>query len=266
MSASVEYPPAGDDFENLFNGKLEPPQRLPHIRVQEHVVPDYFLKFVDPILNFEVRDDDVWVCSFPKTGTTWTQEMVWCIANDLNFEAAKAFLSVRFPFFEVVALRAQYLTTVMPDVEFPPHIIDSVNYITDLPSPRFIKTHLPFHLLPLQLQEGQTGAKIVYVARNAKDTCLSFYHHNQLLYGYSGTLDDFCTIFYNESRYWRVNTDYGLTVNYMNIHEWMPLYGNYKGAIYSLYFDLTTATADKPASQQDVTKGINTRNAFLEIS
>lgn len=33
-------------------------------------------------------------------GTTWTQEMVWCIAKDLDFEGAKQFLPERFPFLE----------------------------------------------------------------------------------------------------------------------------------------------------------------------
>ena len=33
-------------------------------------------------------------------GTTWCQEMTWCIANDLDFEGAKQFLPERFPFLE----------------------------------------------------------------------------------------------------------------------------------------------------------------------
>jgi hypothetical protein len=38
---------------------------------------------------------------FFSSGTTWTQEMVWCIANDLDFEAAKkTTLDERVPFFE----------------------------------------------------------------------------------------------------------------------------------------------------------------------
>jgi hypothetical protein len=34
-------------------------------------------------------------------GTTWTQEMVWCIMNKLDFKAAKeTILEKRVPFFE----------------------------------------------------------------------------------------------------------------------------------------------------------------------
>ena len=32
---------------------------------------------------------DVWLVTPPKCGTTWTQEMVWLLANDLDYEAAK---------------------------------------------------------------------------------------------------------------------------------------------------------------------------------
>jgi hypothetical protein len=39
--------------------------------------------------------------SISLTGTTWTQEMVWLIANDLDFEKAKKTpLNDRVPFFE----------------------------------------------------------------------------------------------------------------------------------------------------------------------
>ena len=31
-------------------------------------VPDSYPIIADAVENFEVRDDDVWVCSFPKTG------------------------------------------------------------------------------------------------------------------------------------------------------------------------------------------------------
>ena len=33
------------------------------------------------------RKSDIWVLSYPRSGTTWTQEMVWQIANKCDFEA-----------------------------------------------------------------------------------------------------------------------------------------------------------------------------------
>lgn len=76
----------------------------------------------EKINRFEVRDDDIFLIGFPKTGsifhtfiihksfltfdcfnagTTWCQEMVWLIANDLNFEeAGNTFIDERFPLLE----------------------------------------------------------------------------------------------------------------------------------------------------------------------
>jgi hypothetical protein len=48
-----------------------------------------YLPYVERIKNLEVHDDDVWICSFPKCGTTWTAEMVWMINNSLDFERSK---------------------------------------------------------------------------------------------------------------------------------------------------------------------------------
>ena len=39
--------------------------------------------------NFEQRDDDIFIMSHPKTGTTWTQELVWMVVNNVNVEKSK---------------------------------------------------------------------------------------------------------------------------------------------------------------------------------
>jgi len=61
------------------------------------------------------------------------------------------------------------------------------------PSPRILKTHLCIDMLPGQLMEK--GAKIVYVARNPRDTCVSYYHHWKLFHGFEGSWDDFFDAF-----------------------------------------------------------------------
>lgn len=50
----------------------------------------------------------------------------------------------------------------------------SVEYVESLPSPRVIKTHLPLTLLPENLLEK---AKVVFVARDPRDACVSYFHH-----------------------------------------------------------------------------------------
>jgi hypothetical protein len=60
--------------------------------------------------------------------------------------------------------------------------------IEKMPSPRFIKTHLPAQLLPDQL--WTVKPKIVYIRRNPKDTAVSYYHHHRLLQGFTGNRVD----------------------------------------------------------------------------
>jgi len=70
---------------------------------------------------------------------------------------------------------------------------NSVQQVSNLPSPRFIKSHLPLQLLPQQLDTVKP--KIIYVARNPKDLCVSYYHYCMLVHGLVGSFDDFCDIF-----------------------------------------------------------------------
>ncbi|XP_011302984.1 sulfotransferase 1C4-like [Fopius arisanus] len=185
-----------EDFHELWSKLFNIEYTGRYITVKGVRLPENFSKFRDEIENFEIRDDDVWVCSFPKAGTTWTQEMVWCLGNDLDFEGAKADLFQRFPFFEIAAvLDYSAFRRKNPDDKSKKHAMTSLEFCRTRASPRFIKTHLPFHLLPRDLREGKTGAKIVYVWRNPKDTCISFFHHSKLLGGFRGDFQIFCRLF-----------------------------------------------------------------------
>lgn len=48
----------------------------------------------------------------------------------------------------------------LPDLQLPEYVTDALGYIDRMPSPRFIKSHLPFELLPLEIQEGKKNAKV----------------------------------------------------------------------------------------------------------
>ncbi|XP_055693971.1 sulfotransferase 1 family member D1-like [Lutzomyia longipalpis] len=146
-------------------------------------MPSFYEEIAQRIENFEVRPDDVWVVTYAKCGTTWTQEMVWQICNDLDYETAKnVALIERFPFIEFGSILAR-------DLE----LTDEVSRAEKMPSPRMIKTHLPAHLLPRQI--WTVRPKIIYVARNTKDTAISFYHHYRNIHRFVGTFDDFMEAF-----------------------------------------------------------------------
>lgn len=61
----------------------------------------------------------------------------------------------------------------------------STNPIDSMPSPRFVKTHLPFAFLPPNLLDT---CKVVYVARNPKDVAVSSYFHHKLTRDFDTTL------------------------------------------------------------------------------
>ena len=66
-------------------------------------------------------------------------------------------------------------------------------------SPRIIKTHLPLELLPPKLLQT---CKVIYVARNPIDICVSYYNHMKTSsgvqrYDYDGTFEDFSKAFMN---------------------------------------------------------------------
>ena len=74
-------------------------------------------------------------------------------------------------------------------------MIDSVEFTAKLPSPRVIKSHLPFEFLPPKLLDT---CKVIYVGRNPKDTCVSYYHHHLSIkeeYKLEGSFSDFANIY-----------------------------------------------------------------------
>ncbi|KAF6133161.1 sulfotransferase family 1B member 1 [Phyllostomus discolor] len=49
-----------------------------------------------------------------------------------------------------------------------------IEQLKKTPSPRLVKTHLPIDLLPKSFWEN--NCKMIYMARNAKDVAVSYYH------------------------------------------------------------------------------------------
>lgn len=69
------------------------------------ILPKRYHEISEKISNFKVRSDDVFLCSYPRTGSTWLAEILWLLGNDLNFEAArKTIQQIRAPTIEVSCL------------------------------------------------------------------------------------------------------------------------------------------------------------------
>jgi len=121
-----------------------------------------FLSFV--LVEFRPRADDLFVCSFPKSGTTLMQMMLFQLTTDGDVE------------------RIPHLDAFSPWFELD--LADSASSFEALPSPRIFKTHLKRRWLPRQ-------GKLIYLVRDVRDVAVSAYHHCALINGREIQLDPF---------------------------------------------------------------------------
>ena len=136
--------PSGDNLPlNTVNGVLVP--RF----VQQ--------KYVDDLKSLELYSDDVWIVTYPKCGTTWTQQIVKLIRNNGVNDGVKIILSS--PWLEA---RATF-----------PHL-----KIEDVPRPRSFKSHFSYDTFPCGPPRS-TPCKYIYVARNPKDMAVSYFFHTK---------------------------------------------------------------------------------------
>merc|ERR1719474_638231 len=162
----------------------------------EQVLPRCFIRVENEISSLPVMDDDVWISSFPKCGTTWTQEMVWNIVNNLDFQTAKSTsLEDRIPFLELSGLLEPWHKDNMEEKDHMSGtgLVNSIEQVKNLPSPRLIKTHLAIEMLPRQVMEKKV--KVIYVTRNPRDAVVSFYNHWRILENFTGSFEVFLSAF-----------------------------------------------------------------------
>ena len=126
--------------------------------------------------EFVVKDGDVFVVTYPRSGTTWTEQMLHLLVNKGE-------------------QGAQRLTDAVPWLETLPHRPNGmIEFLKTMPPRRLFTSHLPYPLMP---PFNNTTAKIVYVARNPKDVATSTYFHNQSKLGYEGTWEEHFQEFLN---------------------------------------------------------------------
>ncbi|KAM7420102.1 hypothetical protein PAMA_014690 [Pampus argenteus] len=116
---------------------------------------------VDHICNLEIRDSDVFVVTYPKSGTIWMQQIL------LLLEAKGDVAAIR-------KLNSHSNGDQIPWIE----VNDNRQTFVTAPSPRLRVSHLPYQLMPSAL--SQKRGKVIYVARNPKDVLVSYYYFHKL--------------------------------------------------------------------------------------
>ena len=86
--------------------------------------------------------------------------------------------------------------------EYAPHVKETrmmestpMHSLDSLTSPRILNSHLPFKQLPRDLISRR--CKMVYLLRNPKDICVSFYHHltKKISFNYEAPWNDYFPMF-----------------------------------------------------------------------
>ncbi|EYU35155.1 hypothetical protein ABFS82_06G119600 [Erythranthe guttata] len=117
--------------------------------------------------TFHARDDDVLLASTMKTGTTWLKSLSLSIItqnrNRRQTTTTSDILTSENPHYLVPTIESTMYST--KPLQFDPY---------DSSDPRLLHTHLPYSVLPDSVKNGP--CKIVYIARNPKDTVISMWH------------------------------------------------------------------------------------------
>ncbi|XP_047715707.1 amine sulfotransferase-like [Prionailurus viverrinus] len=113
--------------------------------------------FIENLDDFVIRESDVFIITYPKSGTSWFQQLLSLIYFEEHRKGIGNLETVdRVPFFEYNFRKMDFV---------------------ERPSPRLFATHLPYYLVPRGLKNKK--AKIIYIYRNPKDIMCSYFHFSK---------------------------------------------------------------------------------------
>ncbi len=117
------------------------------------------------LLSFVPRASDIFIVTYPKSGTNWMQMILYQLTTDGNME------------------RLPHLLEATPWLEAP---FGRSRDMEDVAPPRIIKSHLSYKNIP------KGPGKYIYVMRDGKDVVVSHYYQNQRIpVGFNTTFTKF---------------------------------------------------------------------------
>lgn len=144
-------------------------------------------------------DSDIWVSTYSKSGTTWTQMILYQLttAGDMDFD---------------------HLFDISPWVWYA--AVREVE-LARTPAPRILKSHDDYR----RFRAGRRG-RFLFVVRDGRDVCISLYHHRRNFKRYEGTFEDYFEDFLHGTEYnwfdhlqpWLANAA-GLPIHYLRFED-----------------------------------------------
>ncbi|XP_010939140.1 flavonol 3-sulfotransferase-like [Elaeis guineensis] len=125
------------------------------LKYQDFWFPEYILPgIINLQQHFKACPSDLFLMSYPKSGTTWLKALAFATINRNRYQLAN-----------------HPLLSHNPHDCIPVIDVDFASRIEGMPSPRILQSHCPFSLLPDSIKGSD--CRIIYVCRDAKDVMVS---------------------------------------------------------------------------------------------
>ncbi len=119
-------------------------------------------------IKYQARPDDIFIVTYPKSGTTWVQMILYQLTSDGT---------VAIP----------HINTVIPNLEGS--FMAEYRNLDRMKSSRIFNTHFNYQ----SIFKGR--GRYIYILRDSMDVALSYYYHYRAYKRFKGSLEDFITLF-----------------------------------------------------------------------